>query len=417
MSDFKFFAGIDWGASNHQVALVDDAGQLLGNRSFRHDGTGLAAMADWILAQTGAAADAIGVAIEIPHGPVGEAMMERGFAVHSLNPKQLDRFRDRFSPAGAKDDSRDALTLADALRTDRRFFRRLKPVTAEVIQLREWTRIANELTGERTRLVHRLRQQLWRYYPQFLSVENDLTKTWVPDLWKLAPTPVKARRLRPATIAAFLKSRRVRVVSAQDVLKHLRETPITVASGTAEAAVAHIRVIISRLELVARELSNAYRQMDRLTTAIGTALEHPGTDPEMEPQRDVTILASLPGVGRTVLATLLSEAHEPLRRRDYHALRCLCGVAPVTRRSGKSLMVKRRLAAHKRLQDAVYHWAGIAVLRDPLCKAKYAALRARGHGHARALRSIADRLIAVACAMLETQTDFDPARSCRASKA
>ena len=45
MSDFKFFAGIDWGASNHQVALVDDAGQLLGNRSFRHDGTGLAAMA------------------------------------------------------------------------------------------------------------------------------------------------------------------------------------------------------------------------------------------------------------------------------------------------------------------------------------------------------------------------------------
>ena len=161
----------------------------------------------------------------------------------------------------------------------------------------------------------------------------------------------------------------MRVVSAQDVLKHLRETPITVASGTAEAAVAHIRVIISRLELVARELSNAYRQMDRLTTAIGTALEHPGTDPEMEPQRDVTILASLPGVGRTVLATLLSEAHEPLRRRDYHALRCLCGVAPVTRRSGKSLMVKRRLAAHKRLQDAVYHWAGIAVLRDPLCKA------------------------------------------------
>ena len=120
--------------------------------------------------------------------------------------------------------------------------------------MREWTRIANELTGERTRLVHRLRQQLWRYYPQFLSVENDLTKTWVPDLWKLAPTPVKARRLGPATIAAFLKSRRVRVVSAQDVLKHLRETPITVASGTAEAAVAHIRVIISSRTMRQRPL-------------------------------------------------------------------------------------------------------------------------------------------------------------------
>ena len=35
--------------------------------------------------------------------------MERGFAVHALNPKQLDRFRDRFS--GAKDDRRDARVL------------------------------------------------------------------------------------------------------------------------------------------------------------------------------------------------------------------------------------------------------------------------------------------------------------------
>jgi len=31
-----------------------------------------------------------------------------GFVVHAINPKQLDRFRDRFSPAGAKDDRRDA---------------------------------------------------------------------------------------------------------------------------------------------------------------------------------------------------------------------------------------------------------------------------------------------------------------------
>lgn len=417
MSDFEVLVGIDWGAANHQVALVDPDGQLLGNRSFRHDGAGLAAMAEWILARTGAVAAAIGVAIEIPHGPVVEAMMERGFAVHSLNPKQLDRFRDRFSPAGAKDDSRDALTLADALRTDRRFFRRLEPDTAEVVQLREWTRIANELTGERARLANRLRQQLWRYYPQFLSVASDLTKSWVPALWKLAPTPAKARRLRPATIETFLKNRRVRVVSAQDVLEQFREPAITVAPGTAEAAVAHIRVIVNRLHLVARELSNAHRQMDRLTAAVAAALEKPGIDPGTEPQRDVDILASLPGVGRTVLATLLSEALEPLRRRDYHALRCLCGVAPVTRRSGKSLMVKRRLAAHKRLQDAVYHWAGIAVLRDPLCKAKYAALRARGHGHARALRSIGDRLIAVACAMLTSQTEFDPNRSSSARAA
>jgi hypothetical protein len=48
------------------------------------------------------------------------------------------------------------------------------------------------------------------------------------------------------------------------------------------------------------------------------------------------------------------------------------------------------------------------VQHDPRSQAKYAALRARGHGHGRALRSVADRLIGVACAMLEAQTTFDP---------
>ena len=49
-------------------------------------------------------------------------LLDRGFKVYSINPRQLDRFRDRFSPAGAKDDSRDAETLSSSLRTDRRAF-------------------------------------------------------------------------------------------------------------------------------------------------------------------------------------------------------------------------------------------------------------------------------------------------------
>ena len=77
-------------------------------------------MADWVVSFAAGAADQVGVAIETPRGPVVESLMERGFAVHAINPKQLDRFRDRLSPAGAKDDRRDARVLASALRTDPR---------------------------------------------------------------------------------------------------------------------------------------------------------------------------------------------------------------------------------------------------------------------------------------------------------
>ena len=404
MDSIEFLAGIDWGSQAHQVCILDNDGGVLGERAFEHSGEGLARMADWIVKTTGAGPHATGIAIEVPNGPVVETMLERGFMLHSLNPKQLDRFRDRFSPAGAKDDRRDALVLADALRTDRKAFRRLDPAAPQIIELREWTRVADHLTGDRTRLANRARQQLWRYYPQLLKVEGDMGRAWIRELWSLAPTPAKARRVRVASIAAILKRNRIRRIDAGTVLRILREPAIPVAPGTADAAAAHLKVVFAQLDLIGGQLTEAHRQMDRLIGDLPGSDDQTGTSA----QRDAEILNSLPGVGRTVLATLLAEAHDPLLRRDYHALRCLSGVAPVTKRSGKSLNVVRRLAAHNRLRCAMHHWAAVAVQHDAVSKAKYTALRARGHGHARSLRSVADRLLAVACAMLQNRTMFDP---------
>jgi Transposase IS116/IS110/IS902 family len=98
----------------------------------------------------------------------------------------------------------------------------------------------------------------------------------------------------------------------------------------------------------------------------------------------------------------------PLSRRDHLALRALCGAAPVTRRSGKSHIVFVRYAAHVRLRKVVYHWARVATQHDPKCRARYAALRGRGHLHGRALRGVADGLLGIACMLLQRQTPFDP---------
>ena len=105
---------------------------------------------------------------------------------------------------------------------------------------------------------------------------------------------------------------------------------------------------------------------------------------------------------------MLTEAAGPLGRRDYAALRTLSGVAPVTKRSGKTCIVVMRYAAQVRLRNAVFHWARVAVLNDPKCRGRYEALRARGHSYGRALRGVADRLLGVACVLLQRQGLFDP---------
>ncbi len=404
--DFECFAGIDWATETHQVCLVDRAGVILGERSFAHSGAGLAALCDWMVATGGARPAAIAVAIEVPHGAVVDTLLERGFAAFSVNPKQLDRFRDRFTVAGAKDDRRDAHVLGDSLRTDRHCFRRLEASAPALVELREWSRMAEELGQERVRLANRLREQLRRYYPQALEVGDDVAAEWFLDLWARVPTPEKARRARETSIAKLLGARRIRKIDAAGLLRILRQKPVTVAPGTVEAACAHIRAVSERLRLVNRQIREAHKRIDALCgTIAGEADEASGQETG---QRDVEILRSLPGIGRIVLATLLAEAPRPLRDRDYHALRSLSGVAPVTRRSGKRCVVVMRKACHMRLRSAVYHWARVAIQHDPASRERYAALRARGHSHGRTLRSVADRLLAVACAMLQNQTLYDP---------
>ena len=159
-----WFAGIDWGSERHQACLIDVEGNILAERAFVHSGAGLAELYDWLLSIAGAT-NTVAVAIEVPHGSVVDSLIDRRFVVDSINPEQLDRLRDRFSVAGAKDDRRDAYVLGDGVRTDRRLFRRLHVADPRLIELRAWSRLAEELKEERRRLSNRVgpvRNPVWR---------------------------------------------------------------------------------------------------------------------------------------------------------------------------------------------------------------------------------------------------------------
>ena len=404
------FVGIDWATQKHDVCVVDTQGEVVGERQFKHSGDGLVSMLRWLLELANDEAERLAVAIEVNRGPVVETLKARQLAVFSINPKQLDRFRDRFSVAGAKDDRLDARVLAQSLRTDQHVYREVKVVAAELVGLREWSRIAEELKKEQGRLGRQMYAQLARYYPQMVELGKNRVDEWILALWKKASTPEQAQHKRKYSIQKLLSKHRVRRINAAGVLEILRDKPVQVAPGVTEAAVAHIELLVERLEVVNRQLKNAHRQLDKQLDKVGAkespSEENPsGQDIE---QRDVEILLSLPGVGRIVLATLLCEAHEAIAQRDYQALRALAGVAPVTKRSGKSLVVKRRQACNPRVREALYHWSRIATQCEEPSRAKYRALRARGCSHGRALRTVGDRLLYVATSMLRRRQTYDP---------
>lgn len=389
------YAGIDWATRAHEVAVIDEHGDGIAARSVANSGAGLAELVDWLTDLAGEPGK-VQVAIEVPHGAVVETLLERGIAVFACNPKQLDRFRDRFSVPGAKDDSLDALVLANSLRTDAHAFRAIRMDDAETIILREWSRMADELSAERTRLVNRLIEQLRRFFPQALTLTDDCGSAWFLDLIEAVPTPAKAATVRARTVAAILKRHRIRKHSAESVLKALRVQSVQVAPGTTEAACAHIALVTQRLRLVNEQWTGARKRIEELLPTHG-----------LDGPTDAEVLRSMPGVGVLICGALLGEAGALLAQRDYRALRALAGIAPVTRRSGKKHVVAMRKACHGRLRRAVYHWARVAAQCDPHWKGRYAEYRARGHTHGRACRGLGDRLLKVAMAMLESRTLYD----------
>lgn len=406
---YRFYVGIDWATEAHQVCVMDADRRVLEEFVVEHSGKALGELADSLSKRADGDSGFIAVAIEVPRGAVVETLVERGFQVFSINPKQLDRFRDRHSVAGAKDDRRDAFVLADSLCTDEHCFRRVRIDDPLVIQIRELARIDDDLRGEKNRLCNRLRGQLHRYYPQMLRLSSSVDEPWFWTILEKAPTPSAGARLAPAKVNRILREHRIRRLDAKEVIAELRKPTLYVAPGTPEAAVAHIELLLPRLRLVHDQRKALARRIEHLLACLDG---EDADEDQIREHRDVKIIRSMPGVGRVVAATMLAEASQPLAERDYHSLRSLAGVAPVTRasgkRSGRRASVAMRRGCNHRLRNAIYHWARVAVQRDALSRASYAALRARGHTHGRALRSVGDRLLRILMAMLTSGTLYDP---------
>jgi hypothetical protein len=84
-------------------------------------------------------------------------------------------------------------------------------------------RSAEDLSVERNRLANRMREQLWRYFPAMLELENDLGAERLLDLLEAVPTSGKAAYSRETTIAKVPKRNRIRRIDAAYVLELQRQ--------------------------------------------------------------------------------------------------------------------------------------------------------------------------------------------------
>ncbi len=401
---FSFFVGVDLGAERHAVVVLNAAAEILGRRYFAHNGAEVLELFSWLAKLTDQASpQQIAIAAETPRGSILESALERGHPAFSINPKQLDRFRDRFSMAGAKDDHRDAFVLASSLRTDQHCFRRLQLGDPRLVLLRELSRSQEQLQQNLRRACNQLWSLLQRYFPALLQLSPAADDPWLWSLLQAGPRPATAARLKLPRLEKILAQHRVRRFSASELKALLEQPPLPMAPGAAEALAEPVLLLLPHLELLHKQLAQLSARIDKLIDQLQQ-------DTSFTEHRDIEILRAFPGLGRVFTATVLAEAYLPLVERDYHALRALSGVAPVTRQSGKTELVLLRRACNHRVQHAIFHSANVFVQKDPRAKLQYRRLRAKGKTHARALRGVADRMLNLLFALLKSQSCYDPQR-------
>jgi transposase len=163
------FCGIDWAESHHDVAIIDEGGQLVAKKRITDDPAGFAELIELLTVAGDRIEDPVPVAIETPRGLLVASLRATGRPVYAINPLAVARYRERLSVARSKSDHVDAMTLAHILRVDAYLQRRL-PADSELCQaIAVLARAHQDAIWARTKAHNELRSLLCDFYPTFLA--------------------------------------------------------------------------------------------------------------------------------------------------------------------------------------------------------------------------------------------------------
>jgi transposase len=395
------YCGIDWAEDHHDIALVDQAGQLLARRRISDDAAGLAQLLDLLAGHGDTAEDPVPVAIETPRGLLVACLRATGRPVYPINPMAVARYRDRHSVAGKKSDHGDSFVLANVLRTDLHAHRPL-PADSELAQaIAVLARAQQDAVWDRTQAHNRLRSHLREYYPAYLAafapLKGGITRPEARAVLAAAPTPADAAKLTLTQLrAALKKAGRTRGTGTEAT--RLREAFRT----------GQMRQLPLVEQAMGRQTLALLGQLDA-ACASADDLEHAVTE-SFNQHPDAGIITSFPGLGALTGARVLAEIGDDRSRfSDAKGLKAYAGAAPITRASGKTKSVTRRRIKNNRLNAAGYSWAFSALTASPGARAHYDRRKDAGDRHAAAQRNLFSRLLGCLHHCLTTGCDYDEA--------
>jgi len=158
-------------------------------------------------------------------------------------------------------------------------------------------------------------------------------------------------------------------------------------------------------ESLAGHLAYLDTEIAKTEKLIGSHIDnHPG----LRGQRD--LLVSIPGIGATTAAKLLSEIMDVKLYESARQLAAFAGLAPRLHESGSSVKKRAKLSkvGAPRLRKALYFPAIVAIKHNPYIKELSARLSARGKCPMQIIGAAMRKLVHLAYGILKSGRPFDP---------
>ena len=329
--DYAAFVGLDWADEEHAYCLFS-AGQErpeCGVLKQRPE-----AIAEWVgqlRARFGG--QPVAICLEQSRGTLLFALMAYEFLhLYPINPAQLASYRKAMDPSGAKDDPRDSELLARFLRDHRDQLRLWKPDDEITRGLRLLSEQRRNWVEQRVALENQLRQRLKESFPLALELlSSDLCSAAALAFLAAFPTLKELQRASPRQLAKHLGARRRRCdASSEEELQRrqiraIRQAvPLTQDCAVLEHARLFVRHVVKQIESLNEAIGDCERKIAQWFA------KHP----------DHELFSSLPGAG-AALAPRMAAAYGTDRNKfqDASDMQQISGIAPITRRSGKSMGV------------------------------------------------------------------------------
>jgi hypothetical protein len=389
------YLGIDWATEHHDLALIDASGSMLLCHRIAVSWSAVTSLLELLEEQGGS--EQIMVAVEAGAPRLSEAFAAAGYTVYEINPLQSDRFRDRFSPAGCKDDRLDARVLADALRTDHHRLRPRRAVADEILALRDRCRWRQTLVDQRRRAAQQLRQLLSEYHPALMQIGGRGWDAFVLAVLRAYPTPSHARTARRPRLARLVREHRIRRVDVEQLRSALHAQTFPLEEAAARSHADHALALAEMIETVSLQIKRA----DAAITEL------------FDQQAEKRVLMSVPGMGPLLAPYVAAETIALLGAQPaIDALQAIAGTCPRTRRSGKHThgSVRMRRRCNRRLQTALFEVARCSRARSGWAKAYVEYKRVNGATRNNALRALSNKWAKIIAALLASGEEYDEER-------